>query len=142
MQRMNVMGGEVSGDQESVMIMGGVHRRPFDHSLYRHFWPLRLHLLFHLVRAIRVAINSKIPEYALFSAGLIHGHPGRWETFGFIIVFGAFDVSLPNCIVTLGLLNMLNNSLEQWKTANPEAHIPPSKQQPRTPPPAPRVGRR
>ena len=115
---------------ESVMIMGGVSSwtiRPFAVSAFLASSVTSSFFILFARYAWRLIQKSRNTPY--FPLALFMGIPA-WEPFGFIIVFGAFDVSLPNCIVTLGLLNMLNNSLEQWKTANPEAHIPPSKQRP------------
>lgn len=117
MQRMSVTT-DVSGDQESVMIMGGVHSGPISTIRAVGILGLAAYTVFLVLfarfawRLIRKAQNTPFFPLALFL-----GIPVVWEPFGYFFIFGGFENSLPNSIFTLGLLNMLKNSLQRAPAA-------------------------
>ena len=137
MQRMSYNNPGAEGDQESVMITGGVHSGPISTMRVIGIVGLLAYIFFLVLfaryawRLIRRAQNTPFFPMALFLA-----IPVVWEPFGFLFIFGAFEISLPNSILTLGLLNMLNNSLTRAELpsgsgpiapARPALHQPPAR---------------
>jgi hypothetical protein len=105
--------GTAQDQQESYMINGGVHSGPVSAIRYAGYVGLAmiLVLLFSLsVRAwklLRRAQHGSLQILAYFIC-----LPVIVEPFYFIVIFGAYENTVPDSIYTVGLLQMLQNSIE------------------------------
>jgi hypothetical protein len=100
-------------NQENSMIVGSFHSGPISAIRYVGYIGLALYtwlLLAMARRALRLARKTQSTPY--FAGALFISLPIIYEPFNYWIVFGGFDSSFPNTIFHLGLLKMMENSLE------------------------------
>ena len=114
------------GDQESVMIVGGVHSGPISAIRCVGILGLLLYtaMLIMMARyAWRLIISAK--GTAFFPLAIYLGSPRIYEPLNYWFIFGGFDSGFPQSIFYLGLLNMLRNSLDRAvKIAPVEKAVP------------------
>jgi len=104
--------------QESTMITGGVHSGPLSTIRVAGYVGLVIFLILTFqiaslaVRLIRRAEGTSLEPMAFFI-----GLPLIYEPFNFIFIFGGFDASLPQTVFSLGLLKMLENTINDHQPA-------------------------
>jgi hypothetical protein len=112
----NMMTGTTEDQQENLMINGGVHSGPVTAIRYVGYIGLLMFLIFlvllacYAVRLIRRARGTPLfPVAFVFGAGLI------LYPFNYVFIFGSFDGDLPNAIMSLGYLKLIQNSLDAYE---------------------------
>lgn len=103
-------------DMEEFLIVGNVHSGPLSTIRYAGYVGLAIYLIFLSVCAskawklARRAMSTPHLGFALFIC-----IPVVYAPLYFLFIFGSFDISLPISIYYLGLLKMLDNSLDAWE---------------------------
>jgi hypothetical protein len=109
----NMAHGTMADQQENLMISGGVHSGPIGAIRFVGIVGLILFIVFavlvarHAVHLIRRC--EKTPFYPL---ALFIGIPTVWFPVSYLFVFGSYGDDLPGILITVGLLKMLENSLD------------------------------
>lgn len=134
--RLNALGVD---DQESVMILGNVHSGPIStirvagYAGFAIFLLLTVQIAVAAARAIRRATGTPIEAMAYFIS-----LPLIFEPFNFVFIFGGFDSALPTTIFSLGVLKMLENTINDHEpvVVPEEPHVPLHRRQVSRPEPA------
>jgi len=102
-----------AGGKEAFMIKGSFHSGPISSirfvgyvGLALFMW-LQLYLLFHVVKLVPRALNSRFMPLAIYI--------GIWvvyKPFEFIFIFGAYDNDVASVIGYAGLVRLLENSID------------------------------
>jgi hypothetical protein len=99
-------------DQEDSMIIGSFHSGPLSAVRFVGVVGLAIYyvlLIYSAVYAWRI-IRRTQGSY-LFPLALFVGLPLIWEPFNYTLIFGAYDVGLPETIFGVGMLKLIYNSL-------------------------------
>jgi hypothetical protein len=116
----NIMYGSGAGSQEEFMIMGGVHSGPVSAIRFVGYVGLALYLVlltFMAIEAWRCCIRAKGTPFQILA--FFVAIPIIIEPLFFVLIFGAFDASVPNTIFALGMLRMIKNSLDDYTQTLP-----------------------
>jgi hypothetical protein len=118
----NTRGGNVD-QQENLMISGGVHSGPISTIRFVGYVGLALFLILLVLAAIRsyhLIRRAANTPYLLLALAV--GVPLVLLPFTFVFIFGAFEGDLPNTIFAIGMLKLIENSLNAYEAGqNPEA---------------------
>lgn len=102
--------------QETAMIVGNVHNGPLSAIKVVGYVGLVAYLLLFAVvarlawKTIHRAQGTQFLPVALFM-----GLPTIFHPFAFIVIFGAFEHDFPTTIFNLGMLKVLNRSLDEYQ---------------------------
>lgn len=115
MQHMTI--GQIGGSQEFFMLIGGVHSGPISAVRYIGFVGLALYTWL-LVLSAKFAwrLVRRAQSTPLFCPTLFVGIPIIYEPFNYWIVFGGLDSAFPTAVMSIGLLKMLENSLDRYES--------------------------
>jgi hypothetical protein len=98
--------------QENFMIQGQVHSGPVSAIRYVGYVGLGFHLiLLGCVAATAWKLIRQAEITPFYFLALFIGVPLIWEPFAFVLIFGAYEHSLPEAIFGIGMLRMLENSM-------------------------------
>ena len=109
-QAMEVTGAEL---QDYFLVTGSVHSGPLSAIRYVGVVGLVLYtwLLIYMVRVSMKQIN-RARGTGFFEPALYVCLPIIYAPFGYYIIFGAFESALPHTIMSVGLLKVLTNALD------------------------------
>jgi hypothetical protein len=115
------------------LVVGGIHSGPISAVRYVGVVGLAIYIGLMIVvahsswRLIRRAEGTEYYPLALFL-----GLPLLWEPFNYIFVFGAFESGLPPLLCSIGMVKMLNHSLDAQaaQSAPATVDILPSRREP------------
>jgi hypothetical protein len=110
MERQKFLTGDVS--PEDYMIIGSFHNGPLSAIRFVGVVGLILYyvlLIYSAIYAWRLIRTTQGSDF--FPLALFLGLPIIWEPFDYTLVFGAFDVGLPQAIFAVGMLKLVHNSL-------------------------------
>jgi hypothetical protein len=105
-----------AGQQETFMIVGQVHSGPVSAIRYvgyigcAFFIYILIYMAWHAWTLARRALGTPFETVALFITV-----PVIMEPFGFVVIFGSYDYSLPEAIFAAGLLKMLRNTMDRYE---------------------------
>lgn len=104
--------------QEDFLVLGNVHSGPISTIRYAGYVGLAIFMLL-LIIAARMAwkLAYRAKDTPFFSPALFVTIPIIYMPFAFVFIFGNFDASLPQTIFNIGMLKMLQNSLDAWESA-------------------------
>jgi hypothetical protein len=100
-------------DRENFMVTGAFHSGPLSTIKYigvvglSLYFPLMCYMAILAWRLCRQAYGSKA-----FTLSLFVGIPIIYEPFNFVVIFGALDSNYPQLLLWAGLLNMLDNYIQ------------------------------
>jgi hypothetical protein len=107
-----------SGDSslEDYIIVGNVHSGPLSAIRYVGYVGLAIFMVLILVSARRAWVLARraegSPYYVLAMFVCI---PVIWNPFNYVFIMGGFEGALPTAIFALGMMKMLENSLDVWE---------------------------
>jgi hypothetical protein len=104
----------VMAHQENFMIQGAVHSGPVSAIRFVGYVGLLLFLILQvlIVRfAWQLVRRAQGTGFSLLS--LYIGLPAIWELGHFVLIFGAYEHALPEAIFAVGMLKMLENSMNE-----------------------------
>ncbi len=119
--------GSAESRQESFMISGQVHSGPVSSIKFVGYIGLAMILTILIGMAItawKLVWRAKRTPY--FILALFIGIPAMIEPFYFTFIFGGFENALPESLLTLGMLRMLRNSLDDFAAPQTVASAIPS----------------
>jgi hypothetical protein len=121
----NSMSGTTEDAQENLLISGGVHSGPVSAIRYVGYVGLFIFmgLLIVVAKAAWVTVRrAKNTPY--FSAALYVCTLNIWTPFHFVFIFGGFDSDLPSAIFNVGMIKMLQNSLDAYEAHKAAQNAP------------------
>lgn len=104
--------GTTLDQQENLMISGGVHSGPISAIRFVGYVGLLLFLVLLILAKIRAyQLIRRAEGTPFYFFALFCGMPMIVALFVFVLIFGGFEGDLPNTIVAIGMLKLLENSL-------------------------------
>lgn len=125
----NAQTGSSVDQRENLMINGNVHSGPITTIRYAGYVGLTIYMILLFIVAWRAVTLIRLSKGTpFFACALFFGLPAIYHPLNFVLIFGAFDLDLPTSIINVGLLRMLDNSLEAYaqKSKSTEVSLQPT----------------
>ena len=114
-QQFDIIQHSSGGDIENYMVTGDFHSGPLTTIRVVGYVGLVLYYLLMIYMVMMAArIIRKSTDTPFFAAAIFIGVPIICFPIGFTFIFGAFNWSFPGSIVSLGLLRLLGNSIDDY----------------------------
>lgn len=102
-----------TGSQETMLILGAVHNGPLSTIRFVGYVGLAIHLLWlGLIAKLAWGLARRARGTPYLPMALFVGLPPIYEPFNFVFIFGGFEGSVPTMIYTLGMLKLVQNTLD------------------------------
>jgi len=121
----NLLTGDNATQQENLLISGGVHSGPVSAIRFVGYVGLGLFLIFAVLVARRAAqLIRRCEKTPFYFLAFFIGIPAVWFPVNFVFIFGSYGDDLSGLLMTVGMLKLLENSLDAHEANPRQAPVP------------------